>query len=76
MAITQTRTTAARRKMVSNVTEFPWATSAQARKLGIVVDNGKYYLGDLRLTPANFGVIMTQLKALGKVIGVNRRAVH
>jgi hypothetical protein len=78
MAIMQTRT-AAKKKMVGRAqnlgTAFPWINSAQARKIGLVEDGGKYFLGDLRLTASNFATILTQLKALGKVV-VGRSAVH
>jgi hypothetical protein len=76
MAITQARTVTRKRMnpAVDMDQIFPWAASAQARKLGIVFEDGKYYLGDLRLTAQNFSTIVNQLKALGKVIA--RGSVH
>jgi hypothetical protein len=75
MANIQTRT-AAKKKMVSGVSSFAWATSAQAKKIGLVKDGEKYFLGDLRLTAQNFSTILTQLKMLGRVIARGRSAVH
>lgn len=78
MATTQVRT-AAKTKVASRSTRnaqvFDWVNTAAAKKIGLEVVDGRYFLGDMKLTAANYPVILNQLKALGRIIGAGR-SVH
>lgn len=77
MATTQVRT-AAKTKVASrarNAQSFDWVNTAAAKKIGLEVVDGRYFLGDMKLTAANYPVILNQLKALGRIIGAGR-SVH